>query len=152
VSKVKRREEQGGPCRNRRAAFSLVEILVVMALIGVLAGLVLGIGHFARDKAVRSNTVAEMERIKAGLEEYRLAYGEYPDASAFTEMTETNGGQAFEDLVDYVDRGFVDFRDGWGAPFEYKRVSRFQYRLMSHGPDGPGGREEDDLTNWKGEQ
>ena len=57
----------------------------------------------------------------------------------------------FDDLLDYVDTNNVDFVDNWGQPFQYERVSKFQYRLWSMGPDMQDGTE-DDLTNWRGDQ
>lgn len=150
VRRMYSRSQQWGGNTSAREAFSLVEILVVMALIGVLAGLVLGVSRFAQGKSLRSNTTAEMERIKSALEEYRLDYGQFPDVTSFTQMIQTNSGDAFEDLLDFIDPHFVDFVDAWGRPFEYERVSKFQYRLRSLGPDESI--DEDDLANWKGNQ
>lgn len=140
--------------RRAREAFTLVEVLVVIALIGVLTGLVLGISHYAQTKVVRTNVVTELERIKSLLEEYRLEYGEYPDTnSRQVEMTDPD----FEVLDDYltelgIETDEVDYLDAWGRPFLYERAkdSKFQYRLWSEGADESI--PDDDITNWKGTQ
>jgi prepilin-type N-terminal cleavage/methylation domain-containing protein len=62
----------------RRSALTLVELLTVIAIIAILMGLILGVAGYATRKADRSRAIADMEKIKNALEEYRLAYGSYP--------------------------------------------------------------------------
>ena len=64
--------------RSPVSGFTLVELMTVIAIIAVLAGLILGIAGYAVRKADISRAMADMEKIKNALEEYRLAYGPYP--------------------------------------------------------------------------
>ena len=64
--------------RMRTTGFTLIEMLAVMAIIGILAGLILGVSSYASRKASESKAIAEMEKIKNGCEEYKIKYGKYP--------------------------------------------------------------------------
>lgn len=68
--------------RGRQAqGFTLVELLTVMTIIGILAGLVLGTFKFVQEKAARSRAEAEIKAMEAGLESYKADNGAYPDNS-----------------------------------------------------------------------
>jgi type II secretory pathway pseudopilin PulG len=94
--------------------------MTVIAIIGVLAGLVLGIAGYATKKADRSRAQADMETIKNALEEYRVACGRYP--STLTTQ-----------LVNYVPD--VKFSDPWGRNYQYSNSGSFAYTIWSKGPD-----------------
>ncbi len=68
-----------------------------------------------------------MERIKTGLEEYRMQYHIYPDSS-----------QTFDRVANMLTpfvAGGVPTNDPWGELFIYKRPTRYSYSLYSAGPD-----------------
>lgn len=69
---------------NRKSAFTLVELLVVITIIGILAGLVLQIAGFAQKKAARSRAEAEIAALSAALESYKADMGDYPANSNTT--------------------------------------------------------------------
>jgi prepilin-type N-terminal cleavage/methylation domain-containing protein len=71
------------PAREARAlprlrAFTVVELLIVMAIILVLAGLILATSGYAQKKGRRSKAEAEIAAISAALEDYRADHGIYP--------------------------------------------------------------------------
>ena len=59
-------------------AFTLVELLVVMAIIGILAAITMGIYGSAKGKAVDSRLRAELAKIELALENYKAKNGQYP--------------------------------------------------------------------------
>jgi len=59
-------------------AFTIVEILVVLAIILTLAGLVLAASSYVRNKGARSRAEAEIAAISAALENYKADNGIYP--------------------------------------------------------------------------
>ncbi len=61
-----------------REAFTLIEMMTVMAIILVLAGMVIGISRYATAKSDIAHTQATIEKVKNALEEYRLDRGSYP--------------------------------------------------------------------------
>jgi general secretion pathway protein G len=58
--------------------FSLIELLVVVAIIAILAGLILQTAGYVQNRAARSRAQTEIAAISAALESYRADYGDYP--------------------------------------------------------------------------
>lgn len=127
------REGYGG-----HAGFTLVELMTVIAIIAILAGLVLGISGYATKKADQSRAMADMEKIKNALEEYRLQYGEYPFVlPGYGSLTNLAFAGTRERLTNSMQNAVRDlsFVDPWGNSFFYSRQSQFVYVLSSWGPD-----------------
>ncbi len=62
----------------KKRAFTIIELLVVMAIIIVLAGLVIATSGYVQEKGKRSRTEAEIAAMSAALESYRADNGIYP--------------------------------------------------------------------------
>jgi general secretion pathway protein G len=75
-----------------RAAFTIIEILVVITIILVLAGLVLATSGYVHNKGARSRAEAEIAAISAALENYKADNGVYPSNA------DTNGLNAKSDF------------------------------------------------------
>ncbi|MGO8838902.1 MAG: type II secretion system protein [Limisphaerales bacterium] len=71
-------------------AFTLVELLVVMGIIGVLAGMLLAVAGAVKKRQYIYNTQAEMEKLVTAIENYKAAYGFYPPDSHNTTVTVPN--------------------------------------------------------------
>lgn len=80
-------------------AFTLVEILVVVSIIGLLAGLALPAVQGALNSAKKGKAKAEMQSIITALKSYQNEYGRMPDINAL-------GGSAERDNLDQGN-------DGW---------------------------------------
>lgn len=78
-TKVDHRETKRG--WSKGGAFTLVELMVVVAVIGIIAGIVLAAAGGAQKKAARDQTKAEIRTILVALDRYRTAYGSYPLSS-----------------------------------------------------------------------
>jgi general secretion pathway protein G len=63
---------------SKTSAFTLIELLIVIAIISVLAGLVLGAASSVQKKGARSRAEAEIAAIGAALESYKADNGDYP--------------------------------------------------------------------------
>lgn len=68
--------------RRRSAGFTLVEIMAVVLIILVLAGLILSMAGNATREADIASTKALLERIGVGLEGYKAETGQYPVGTA----------------------------------------------------------------------
>jgi prepilin-type N-terminal cleavage/methylation domain-containing protein len=64
-----------------RRAFTLIELLIVMAIIIVLAGLILATAGYVQKKGYRSRAEAEIAAISAALENYKADNGVYPSSA-----------------------------------------------------------------------
>ncbi len=60
------------------SAFTLIELVIVMSIIIVLAGLILATSGYVQEKSKRSRTEAEIAAISAALESYKADNGIYP--------------------------------------------------------------------------
>lgn len=80
------------PTSGRRAAFTLIELLTVIAIIAILAAMTMGIVSFAQRKASEERTRACIALLEAGIEQYRDKYGEYP-------VPVTNNGQGIAGAI-----------------------------------------------------
>lgn len=63
---------------RRRAAFTLVELLTVIVIIGILAGLITAAAIPARNAARRAVIKTEIAQLELALDAYKNKYGDYP--------------------------------------------------------------------------
>lgn len=68
--------------RSSRQAFTLIEMLVVIAVIGILAGIIFRMMVTASQAALRARTMGRLEQVANALNEYRAEYGQYPPVRA----------------------------------------------------------------------
>ena len=77
-------------------AFTLIELIAVMAIILILAGLILGIaGHAQHDSAVR-RAQAEVKAMESAIEAYKIDNGAYPRDASTTDKL--NSSMNFDPL------------------------------------------------------
>ncbi len=134
--------------------FTLIEIVVVVAIIGILA-LLIGPRVIGRaDEARVTETTAQIKTIETALKLFKLDNGFYPSTeqglSALVKKPDT--GRIPER---YREGGYLDGNrvpeDAWGNPFIYGSPGlNGPYDLLSYGGDGvPGGEGTDkDIESW----
>jgi prepilin-type N-terminal cleavage/methylation domain-containing protein len=61
--------------------FTLIEILIVIAIIAILAGLLLRTAGYVQKKGAVSRAEAEMSALTVALENYKADHGDYPQGS-----------------------------------------------------------------------
>ena len=62
----------------RHRAFTLIEMLVVMAVIAVLAGILLNLNGLVQSKAARTRADGEIKALSTGCDAYKADNGAYP--------------------------------------------------------------------------
>ena len=86
---------QSAPRLKDGGAFTLVEILVVISIIGLLAGLALPAIQGAQTAARKGKAKAEMQSIITSLKAYQNEYGRLPDPAALGSSAEGDGDSWF---------------------------------------------------------
>ena len=79
------------PLRSMPKAFTLVEIMTVITIIGMLAAMSFGMFKLATNKAAKKNTIARLAGIQLGIESYKTENGEYPEALGLEDTTDIGG-------------------------------------------------------------
>lgn len=130
--------------RTRAKGFTLLELLVVMVIIGLLAGYV-GPRYFSQiGKTERSTARAQIEGLSRALDTYRLDVGHYPTTEqGLAALTIAPANEA-KWAGPYLQKGLP--ADPWGRAYVYRQPSATagqDYDLMSLGKDGQAGGEGD---------
>ncbi len=135
--------------RSATKGFTLLELLVVMVIIGLLAGLVAP-RYFAQvGKSQTKVAKAQIDSLDKALDQYRLDVGHYPSSGdGLQALVAAPSGEA-NWAGPYLRKGIP--LDPWGRPYVYNQPGTHgEYDLMSFGKDGrEGGTGEDaDIVNW----
>ena len=134
--------------KQRKNAFSLMELLLVLVILATLTALVAP-KFSGRSKQARITAAkADIANIELGIDSYEIDTGTLPDS-----------GQGLEALIEepsdiqnwngpYLKRGVP--KDPWGNEYIYNKPGKHNengYDLYSAGPDGKEGTD-DDVVNW----
>jgi prepilin-type N-terminal cleavage/methylation domain-containing protein len=82
-----------GPSRRRRSAFTLVELLTVIAVIAILTTISIGAVRGAKERAAIAQAKAELAALANALEDFKRLYGDYPQLGEFGQAPATPTGQ-----------------------------------------------------------
>jgi prepilin-type N-terminal cleavage/methylation domain-containing protein len=68
----------GNKCAARRRAFTLIELLTVISIIGILAALLFPVFSSVKKRSLINHADAEMAQLETAIDRYKAAYGFYP--------------------------------------------------------------------------
>jgi general secretion pathway protein G len=136
--------------RRRSRGFTLLELLVVMVIIGLLAGFVAP-RYFAQvGKSQVKAARAQIDALDKALEQYRIDVGHLPTSEQGLAALQAQPPGEQNWAGPYLKKDVPN--DPWGNPYQYVTPGTHNndYDLMSFGKDGrQGGTGENaDLGNW----
>jgi len=127
----------------------LLELLVVMVIIGLLAGYV-GPRFFGQiGKSEVKVARAQLDALQKALDQYRIDAGHYPSSEQGLAALREKPVDEARWAGPYLSKAVP--KDPWGHDYQYRSPGEHgEYDLLSFGHDGrPGGDGEDaDLTSW----
>ena len=136
--------------RHRLRGFTLLELLVVVVIIGLLAGLVAPRYFDQVGKSNTRNAKAQIDALEKALDQYRLDMGSYPtsDQGLQVLVVKPSGSERWQGP--YLKKAVP--ADPWNRPYGYRSPGEHgDYDLFSLGADGqPGGVGESvDVASWE---
>ncbi len=130
------------------AAFTLIEVLLVLVILVILGSMAVGVFSGTREKAEANAAKVNVDLMKSNIERYKFDCRKYPESledlvqqPSHLEKPERWGGPYLERLP----------LDPWDQEFQYKSPGERNpnsFDVWSRGPDGVDGND-DDIGNWE---
>lgn len=134
---------------TNRSAFTLIELLLVLVILGVLAAMVVpkftNRSQQARETAAKTN----LSTISTALDAFEIDNGRYPTTDEQLGALLTSPANLESWRGPYLKGGLP--KDPWGNTYGYRQPGQRNasgYDLFSFGPDGREGTD-DDIGNWE---
>jgi len=129
MSKTLKKEQKRG-----RAAFTLLELLVVILILGLLAAFVVPNIIGAGDKAKRDLVCSQMSSTASALDMFKMDNGMYPDTEEGLKALVSNPDP--DKYPAYSSKPYMKRvpKDSWGQPLQYIKTGD-KFDLVSFGPD-----------------
>jgi general secretion pathway protein G len=134
--------------RKSAQGFSLIELIVVLAILGLLAAVV---GPRVYDKLAQGKeqiAKIQIKELEGALQLFSFDLGHYPTTSDGLESLVRNPGNTDSWKGPYLGKMELP-KDPWGKAYIYRSPGQNgDFDLLSVGPDGVEGGE-DDICSWK---
>ena len=135
--------------------FTLIEIMVVIVILGILAGLIVPRIMGRPEEAKQLKAQLQIESLETALKLYKLDSGMYPATEqglqALVEKPDTGAIPGKWREGGYLEKGRLP-KDPWGNDFIYLSPGAHgDYDIVSYGADGvPGGEGKNkDINSWE---
>lgn len=134
--------------KNKMSGFTLIEILLVVAIIAALAAMVVPRLTGRSEKAKSATAKADIRaNIATAIKMYEIDIGSFPTTEQGLGALATAPSDAASWSGPYIER---KPNDPWGRPYQYKSPGVHNpttYDLFSFGHDGV--ESSDDIGNWE---
>jgi general secretion pathway protein G len=136
--------------RTDEAGYTLMELLVVLAILGLLAAIATPMVLHYLDSAKVSTAKTEVSNLEAGLDLYKYDVGRYPTTGEGLQALVVAPEGADNWNGPYVKKT-TKLSDPWGHPYNYRFPgTHAEYDLYSYGahPDQAKSDEKPPISNW----
>ena len=133
--------------KKSQTGFSLIELLVVLVILGLIAGLVVPNIIGQTEKAKVKAAAATIQRIAMGVDAYYLDNGEVPERLA---DLVNEPGNVSNWTGPYIKKSIL--KDPWGEAYQFRYPGEHgEFDIVSFGPDKQMGGEgkNADITSWE---
>jgi general secretion pathway protein G len=137
--------------QNRRGAFTLVEIMVVVVILGILAATIIPQFVSTTQDAKIGAAKADVAQLKNAIERFNIHMDRFPTTEeGLKALVEAPSGEDKKWKGPYLEK--VQ-NDPWGNAYQYRAPSTHRkgfYDVWSRGSDNADGGEEQaaDIGNW----
>lgn len=135
--------------------FTLIELMVVIVILGILAGLIVPNIMDTPDEAKQAKAKVDISAMETALKMYKLHNGNYPTTEqglqALVEPPQTGDAPTNWKPGGYLEKGKVP-ADPWGGDYVYLSPGLHgDFDISSYGADGvPGGEGKNkDIHSWE---
>ncbi|MFP5418945.1 MAG: type II secretion system major pseudopilin GspG [Gammaproteobacteria bacterium] len=133
----------------RQGGFTLLELLVVLVILGLLAGYVAPKYFSQLGKSEVKVAQAQIGALEKALDQYRIDTGHYPSNEQGLAALNAKPADEPKWAGPYLKKTVPN--DPWGKPYLYKMPGEHgEVDIYSYGRDGAAGGSDDnaDLGNW----
>ena len=106
--------------RHGRAAFTLIELMAVITIIVILAGLVVGGMGFVSERQAKEKAKVQIQLLAKGIEEYKLDMGVYPGLATDTPI----GGNVSKELYQALFKDGYDYTSAATPPSNWTKATK----------------------------
>lgn len=126
--------------RQRNQGFTLIEVMVVIAILGILGALVVPRVMDRPDEARLVKVQSDLQAIESALNLYRLDHSAYPTTEQGLEALVQKPTQGPIPET-FPEGGYMSSvpEDPWGKPYVYLRDGAGRFEVLSLGADGQEG-------------
>ncbi|UCG59181.1 MAG: type II secretion system major pseudopilin GspG [Phycisphaerales bacterium] len=149
ICKNTKRYKVNGRSRARKEAFTLIELMIVVVILGILATVIMPKMLSRPEQARRIKAAVDIRNIQSALALFKTDTGRFPSTSEGLEALVSDPG-----IRGYNSDCYLDAvpRDPWGNKYVYVSpgLHSNDYDLESYGRDGENGgvKDDADIESW----
>ena len=153
---------------EQRKSFTLLELLSVIGIIAIVAGIILGGMSYAGRRADQAKTISLMTQLEMALDAFKQDRGYYPPAATAASvefrtvsdvLTLKLGTGEFSFVNSSTQRPYLEigvvtataapYVDSWGKAFQYRCPGTNNTSFYDLWSEGATSAVDDDICNWK---